>query len=263
MAKQERKQRKLARNANLLTKARRRGGEGKTMYDSPYTSSETFYQPVVSRLLLHDQRAAHDLYTIQQWVHECYTAHIKAGTVTSSAHRYSHGQQFMERDGRATDSPDSDIADLRTMVLDLKRQLAALTDSSDSPPANRGFTPRAGKASRQMTNRNGLSAYSFNEEAENSVLAARFQHAIDNDNAEEFEALCALVSAIDEYTYMTRRVDTGVLNVNTFTANVPVVSEAVKYFPAASVSFGEDWTGPPDAHPFMPPHVTRSLPLLI
>ncbi|KAK3236712.1 hypothetical protein CYMTET_53164 [Cymbomonas tetramitiformis] len=26
-----------------------------------------FYQPVVSRLLLHDQRAAHDLLTIQQW----------------------------------------------------------------------------------------------------------------------------------------------------------------------------------------------------
>ncbi|KAK3273926.1 hypothetical protein CYMTET_17861 [Cymbomonas tetramitiformis] len=203
---------------------------------------QTFYQPVVSRLLLRDQRAAHDLYTIQQWY-------------------------FMERYERATDSPDSDIADLRTMVLDLKRQLAALTNSNDSPPAiNCGFTPRAGKASRQMKNRDGLSAYSFNEEAENSVLAARFQHAIDNDNAEEFEALCvlaggkpdivadisacsfceedgeALISAIDEYTDMARRVDTGMLNVNTFTANVPVVSEAVTHSPAASVSSGEDWT---------------------
>ncbi|KAK3275995.1 hypothetical protein CYMTET_15907 [Cymbomonas tetramitiformis] len=85
------------------------------------------------------RRAAHDLYTIQQWVRECYAAHIKAGTVTTSALRYSHGQHFMERDGHATDDPDSAIADLRTLVLDLKRQLAALTDSDDSPPVNRDF----------------------------------------------------------------------------------------------------------------------------
>ncbi|KAK3272189.1 hypothetical protein CYMTET_19498 [Cymbomonas tetramitiformis] len=47
----------------------------------------TFYQPVVSRLLLHDQRAAHDLLTIQQWVRECYSEHVRAGTATASAHR--------------------------------------------------------------------------------------------------------------------------------------------------------------------------------
>ncbi|KAK3233411.1 hypothetical protein CYMTET_56299 [Cymbomonas tetramitiformis] len=35
----------------------------------------------------HDQRAAHDLLTIQQWVRECYAAHVKAGTATASAHR--------------------------------------------------------------------------------------------------------------------------------------------------------------------------------
>ncbi|KAK3246664.1 hypothetical protein CYMTET_43802 [Cymbomonas tetramitiformis] len=42
--------------------------------------------------------------------------------------------------------------------------------------------------------RNGLLAYSFtSEEADNSVLAARFQQAIDHDNAEEFDALCVPV----------------------------------------------------------------------
>ncbi|KAK3239573.1 hypothetical protein CYMTET_50510 [Cymbomonas tetramitiformis] len=63
----------------------------------------TFYQPVVSRLLLHDQRAAHDLLTIQQWVRECYGEHVRAGTATASAHRYSHGTHFMEKgvDGSA------------------------------------------------------------------------------------------------------------------------------------------------------------------
>ncbi|KAK3263814.1 hypothetical protein CYMTET_27402 [Cymbomonas tetramitiformis] len=125
----------------------------------------------------------------------------------------------------------------------MKRQLAALTDSTDeSRPATRGFTPRAGKTDRRMKTtrfatkplavggnwsqgtskkltvtpvrpfraarircaqgkarhwyrdcphggRSGISAYSFtSEEAENSVLAARFQYVIDHDNAEEFDA---------------------------------------------------------------------------
>ncbi|KAK3276015.1 hypothetical protein CYMTET_15887 [Cymbomonas tetramitiformis] len=69
-----------------------------------------------------------------------------------------------------------------------------------------------------------------------------------------------MIPGIDEYTDMARQVDTGVLNVDTFTADVPVVSEAVKHSPAASVSSGEDRTGPPDTHPFIPPPViTRSV----
>ncbi|KAK3235828.1 hypothetical protein CYMTET_53989 [Cymbomonas tetramitiformis] len=106
-----------------------------------------FYQPVVSRLLLHDQRAAHDLLTIQQWVRECYSEHVRAGTATASAHRYSHGTHFME--GAADDSGGpGELADLRTMVLDLKRQLAAFLDTAESGPAPRGFTPRADKPDR-------------------------------------------------------------------------------------------------------------------
>ncbi|KAK3261189.1 hypothetical protein CYMTET_29890 [Cymbomonas tetramitiformis] len=298
----------------------------------------TFYQPVVSRLLLHDQRAAHNLFTIQQWVRECYTAHVKAGTATASAHRYSHGRHFMEWGEDISDDPNSELADLRTMVLDLKRQLAALADSDGSPPADRGYTPRAAKAGRQMKirfaakplnkggnwsqgvskkvvfhrdtgatipycrngdvcakgrarhwhcdcpngGRNGISAYAFAEEAETSVLAARFQHAIGHDDAEEFDALCvlaggkpdivadisacsfceedgeALVYAIDECTDLARHVDTGALNSNTFTANVPVVSEPAKPSPTASVDSEEEWMGPPNPHPLMPQPVTRS-----
>ncbi|KAK3246665.1 hypothetical protein CYMTET_43803 [Cymbomonas tetramitiformis] len=102
-----------------------------------------FYQPAVSRRLLHDQRAAHDLLTIQQWVRECFTTHVKAGTDAASAHRYSRGRQFMERDEHAADEPDSALlADLRTMVLDLKRQLVAFTASDESTPSPRGYTPR-------------------------------------------------------------------------------------------------------------------------
>ncbi|KAK3263397.1 hypothetical protein CYMTET_27794 [Cymbomonas tetramitiformis] len=134
----------------------------------------------------------------------------------------------MERSEDTADDPGSDLADLRTMVLDLKRQLAAFTASDGSTPSPRGYTtPRVDKPDRRMKTRNGISAYSFTEEAENSVLAARFQHAIDHDSAQEFDALCvlaggtpdivadisacsfceedgeALVSAIDEYTDMS------------------------------------------------------------
>ncbi|KAK3268649.1 hypothetical protein CYMTET_22857 [Cymbomonas tetramitiformis] len=205
-----------------------------------------FYQPVVSRLLLHDQRAAHDLLTVQQWVRECYSEHVRAGTATASAHRYSHGTHFMEGDADGSGGP-GELADLRTMVLDLKRQLAAFLDTAESGPAPRGFTPRADKPDRRIKTRfaasplpkggnwsqsiskkvafhrdtgatvpycqnqvcakgkarhwhrdcpnggrTGLSAYAFAEEAENSVLAAKFQHAIDHDDAEEFDALCML-----------------------------------------------------------------------
>ncbi|KAK3271095.1 hypothetical protein CYMTET_20535 [Cymbomonas tetramitiformis] len=122
-------------------------------------------------------------------------------------------------------------------------------------------------------------------EAENSVLAARFQQAINESNAEEFGALCViaggkpdiiadisacsfceddgecLVSAVDEYADIARHADTAVhLNINTFTADMPVVSVAAKPSLAAwsAVSSGEEWTGQPDSHHFMPPPVTRT-----
>ncbi|KAK3241312.1 hypothetical protein CYMTET_48905 [Cymbomonas tetramitiformis] len=112
----------------------------------------TFYQPVVSRLLLHDQRAAHDLLTIQQWVRECYGEHVRAGTATASAHRYSHGTHFMEKDNGDLDATGG-LADLRTMVLDLKRQLAAFVAPDCSEPATRGYTPRADKPDRRIKTR--------------------------------------------------------------------------------------------------------------
>ncbi|KAK3236124.1 hypothetical protein CYMTET_53730 [Cymbomonas tetramitiformis] len=212
----------------------------------------TFYQPVVSRLLLHDQRAAHDLLTIQQWVRKCYGEHVRAGTATASAHRYSHGTHFMEKDNGDLDAT-GELADLRTMVLDLKRQLAAFLATAESGPSPRGFTPRADKPDRRVKTRfaasplpkggnwsqtvskkvafhrdtgatipycqnqvcaegktrhwhrdcpnggrTGLSAYAFAEEAESSVLAAKFQHAIDRDDAVEFDALCVLAGGKPE-----------------------------------------------------------------
>ncbi|KAK3250441.1 hypothetical protein CYMTET_40171 [Cymbomonas tetramitiformis] len=289
----------------------------------------TFYQPVVSRLLLHDQRAAHDLLTIQQWVRECYGEHVRAGTATASAHRYSHGTHFMEKD-IGDSGTTGEIADLRTMVLDLKRQLADFLVAAESEPSPRGFTPRADKPDRRVKTRfaasplpkggnwsqsvsrkvafhrdsgatipycqnqvcakgkarhwhrdcpnggrTGLSAYAFAEEAENSVLAAKFQHAIDHGDPVEFDALCmlaggkpevftdlsacsfceedgeVLVSAVTEFSEMARTTGASTFNINTFTADLPVVSEPTAHSPPASVESEEEWTGPPN--PFCPP----------
>ncbi|KAK3272827.1 hypothetical protein CYMTET_18894 [Cymbomonas tetramitiformis] len=168
-----------------------------------------------------EDRAAHDLLTIQQCVRECYAAHIKAGTVTdtgfASAARF-RGRQFMEKDEDA---------------------------------------------------------------------AAHFQRVIDKDNSEEFNALCilasgrpdivadlsaacsvceddgeCLVSAIDEYTDIVRSADTDALHINIFNARndmpLQMVPAATRPSPVTSVSSGEEWTGPPDYHPFIPQHVTRT-----
>ncbi|KAK3252657.1 hypothetical protein CYMTET_38059 [Cymbomonas tetramitiformis] len=168
----------------------------------------TFYQPVVSWLLLHVHypvRAAHDLLTIQQWVRECFSEHVRAGTATASAHRYSHGTHYMERGDGDSGGP-GELADLRTMVLDLKRQLAAFVASADSEPSPRGFTPRADKPDRRVKTRFAASPLpkggnwsqsiskkvAFHRDTGVTIPYCQNQHAIDHDDAQEFDALCKL-----------------------------------------------------------------------
>ncbi|KAK3263679.1 hypothetical protein CYMTET_27530 [Cymbomonas tetramitiformis] len=150
----------------------------------------------------------------------------------------------MEWSEDISDDPSSDLADLRTMVLDLKRQLAAFTASDGSASSTRGYTPRADKPDRRMKTRFAATPLAKGE--------IRSQGVSKKEDGE------ALVYAIDEYTDLARHVDTGALNINTFTANVPVVPEPAKHSPAASVGSGEEWTGPPNPHPLMPQPVTRS-----
>ncbi|KAK3287267.1 hypothetical protein CYMTET_5214 [Cymbomonas tetramitiformis] len=66
------------------------------------------------------------------------------------------------------------------------------------------------------------------------------------------------VRRVDEYTDIARHADTAALNVNIFTADMPAVSAAAEPSPTVSVSSGEERTGPPDSHPFMPPPVART-----
>ncbi|KAK3232758.1 hypothetical protein CYMTET_56909 [Cymbomonas tetramitiformis] len=164
----------------------------------------------------------------------------------------------MERDEDATGESDSAIENLRTMVL------ARPQEATHRPYRLRrvhAFAPRLHPACEQAGPKDEVQVcgqtpcrlgefvaagdfeegYSFSsEDAENSVLAARFQQAIDEGNAEEFDALCViaggkpdiiadisacsfceddgdfLVSAVTEYTDIARHADTAALGVNTF-----------------------------------------------
>ncbi|KAK3238878.1 hypothetical protein CYMTET_51147 [Cymbomonas tetramitiformis] len=64
-----------------------------------------------------------------------------------------------------------------------------------------------------------------------------------------------LVSAVTEFSEMARTAGASTFNINTFTADLPVVSEPTAHSPPASVESEEGWTGPPN--PFCPP-VTRT-----
>ncbi|KAK3266604.1 hypothetical protein CYMTET_24778 [Cymbomonas tetramitiformis] len=106
-----------------------------------------FYAPVVSRLFTHQQRAAVDLLTMQQWVLECYARHVTAGTHTAA---YTLSAAAVTADGDT-----SQLSDLTTIILDVKRQLKVLTDKVNG----RGFTPRADK--RKIGNGGGGSGVRF------------------------------------------------------------------------------------------------------
>ncbi|KAK3280239.1 hypothetical protein CYMTET_11910 [Cymbomonas tetramitiformis] len=172
--------------------------------------------------------------------------------------RYSHGRHFMEHDEDATGESDTAIEDLRTMVLDLKGQLTALTASDGSTPSPRGYTPRADKPDRRMKTSKPLTTATPKSSMRSVLLRAGGKPDIIADSSAcslcEDDGEC-LVSAVAEYTDIARNAETAAFSVDTFTADMPVVPAAAKPLPAASVSSREEWTGPPDSHPFMPPPI--------
>ncbi|KAK3233516.1 hypothetical protein CYMTET_56202 [Cymbomonas tetramitiformis] len=190
-----------------------------------------FYAPVVSRLFTHQQRAAVDLLTIQQWVLECYARHVAAGTHTASF--------TLSAAAVATDGDASQLSDLTAIILDVKRQLKVLTDKVNG----RGFTPRADKnkigsggggsgvrfaagdlptggswpQSQDATCKKdearhwhrdcpnggkhgaGGSFHSFSlGDIENDLLAEQFQAAMDERDDGRFDALCLLAGGKPE-----------------------------------------------------------------
>ncbi|KAK3263044.1 hypothetical protein CYMTET_28129 [Cymbomonas tetramitiformis] len=88
-----------------------------------------YYLHVTSRLLLHDQRAAVDLYlTIQQRVRECHVAHVQqAAAVLPTS--FASGSVERRFGDPPPVEPRTATEDLVEIVLDLKRQVKALADT--------------------------------------------------------------------------------------------------------------------------------------
>ncbi|KAK3261589.1 hypothetical protein CYMTET_29508 [Cymbomonas tetramitiformis] len=208
----------------------------------------------------------------------------------------------MERDTIVAVESDSAIEDLPTMVLDLKRQLTALTASDGSTPSSRGYPPRANKPDRKMKFRfaakplavgrgnwpqGTLKNVAFHRDTGATIPYCQ-NAAIDESNVEEFDALCIIaggkpdiiaadISACSfcegdgagvpsvrrrrvrrQSSRDTPRTPPSSTSTPSPPTIMPMVSAAAKPSPAASVSSEEEWTGPPDSHPFMPPPATRA-----
>ncbi|KAK3256770.1 hypothetical protein CYMTET_34115 [Cymbomonas tetramitiformis] len=90
-----------------------------------------YYSPVVSRLLLHDQRAANDLLTIQQWVRECHAAHVQRKNSAPPSCAALAERKFGDPPRGDFGGGDSAMEDLVELVLELKRQVKHLTDKNN------------------------------------------------------------------------------------------------------------------------------------
>ncbi|KAK3273488.1 hypothetical protein CYMTET_18280 [Cymbomonas tetramitiformis] len=181
------------------------------------------YAPVVNRLLLHDQRAAESLATIQQWTRECYAqngadSHVPPATRTFSA---------LTLAGQSDDEDFKTIfGELRDQLFDMKKEIKALHTRIDD---TKGFTPRNDKKNAigrgghgdgvrfaakplpehgnfpQTFRGKSSGKVAFHKptlriaDSENDVLATLFQNAMDDNNdAARFGAVCCIADGKPE-----------------------------------------------------------------
>ncbi|KAK3243330.1 hypothetical protein CYMTET_47000 [Cymbomonas tetramitiformis] len=98
-----------------------------------------FYAPVVNRLLLHDQRAAESLATIQQWTRECHAQHGTDSHVPPATRTFS----ALTLAGRSDDEDYKTVfSELRDQLYDMKKEIKALNNRLDD---TKGYTPRNDK----------------------------------------------------------------------------------------------------------------------
>ncbi|KAK3280924.1 hypothetical protein CYMTET_11265 [Cymbomonas tetramitiformis] len=98
-----------------------------------------FYAPVVNRLLLHDQRAAESLATIQQWTPGCCAQNGTDSHVPPAARTFS----ALTLTGQSDDGDFKTIfSELRNQLFDMKKEIKALHSRIDD---TKGFTTRNDK----------------------------------------------------------------------------------------------------------------------
>ncbi|KAK3246406.1 hypothetical protein CYMTET_44056, partial [Cymbomonas tetramitiformis] len=174
------------------------------------------FQPVVSRLLLHDQRAVTDLLTIQQWARECHASHVRrtAAVVMPTAPRVPgmSSAHFDEPCGHE----QSAGYDLIETILDLTKQgisankatfhkgkwqtiLFCVNEVCKASKLGHWHRdcPRGG-VRVNGTGGGGAHAFTTTDEFEHDAYAVNSQHAIDTGDGERFGALCLLAGGKPE-----------------------------------------------------------------
>ncbi|KAK3243438.1 hypothetical protein CYMTET_46904 [Cymbomonas tetramitiformis] len=172
-----------------------------------------FYAPVVNRLLLHDQRAAESLATIQQWTRECHAQHGTDSHVPPATRTFS----ALTLAGQSDDEDYKTVfSELRDQLYDMKKEIKALSNRLDD---TKGYTPRNDKknaigrgghgdgvrfAAKPLPehgnfpqNFRGKSSgkVAFHKptgtiaDSENDMLAVMFQNAVDDGDATRFDAV--------------------------------------------------------------------------
>ncbi|KAK3241207.1 hypothetical protein CYMTET_49013 [Cymbomonas tetramitiformis] len=215
-----------------------------------------FYAPVVNRLLLHDQRAAESLATIQQWTRECYAQNGTDSHVPPAARTFS----ALTLTGQSDDEDFKTIfSELRDQLFDMKKEIKALHNRIDD---TKGFTTRNDKknaigrgghgdgvrfAAKPLPERGNFPQSLRGRSLLGRRLSTNPPNAMDNNDAARFDAVCYIadgkpelydtVSAfsfavaeeqvpdtIDEYLECRQPADTrfgvcavgGAVNINTF-----------------------------------------------
>ncbi|KAK3272851.1 hypothetical protein CYMTET_18883 [Cymbomonas tetramitiformis] len=217
-----------------------------------------YYRHVVSRLLLHDQWAAVSLLTIQQWARECHAAHVRAGTASpKSAAVGSH--MLPARFGDPPSGHTSADADVMEILLALRKEAIPLCQHSTCTSAQARHWHRDCPHGGPRAEKTAAGAHSFAvQEVEGDFYAAAFQHAIDNNDTDRFDALCFLAGgkpvmledlsaasfcvddtvethAIDEYLECCQPADTrfgvcavgGAMHVNNFQVHDKIPGDAL------------------------------------
>ncbi|KAK3244387.1 hypothetical protein CYMTET_45996 [Cymbomonas tetramitiformis] len=128
------------RSSVFATKEYSRRHEGKSLFLK--SLGPAFYAPVVNRLLLHDQRAAESLATIQQWSRECYAQNENAAHIPPSGETHSALALGPFADKQDANDFKTIFSELRDQLFDMKKEIKLLNNRID---ITKGFTSRADK----------------------------------------------------------------------------------------------------------------------
>ncbi|KAK3272634.1 hypothetical protein CYMTET_19086, partial [Cymbomonas tetramitiformis] len=164
-----------------------------------------YYSAVISRLLLQDQRAAHDLLTIQQWMKkQIVTLHNKINdkgfTPRAQKPRVGPGSKgYRFAAGPTPGSGGGNASQTTSKKLAFHQGTGQTVPFCGNDECNAEWARHWHHDCPNGGPRANTSAHAFCPDySENDMLAVSFQSAIDNNDAEKSDALCVLAGGKPE-----------------------------------------------------------------